>query len=292
MDFEMPRIGSLRDWEVRLLLGPTLIWYVVFLLFPLAIVAYYSFLTYSSFSVVHELTLASWMDTVFTQIVGEVFVRTIFIGVSVTFLTLILGYPVAYYLRFHVDQTRGFIILLALIIPFWTAGVIRVMGWFPILSRTGAINYYLIEAGLISGPLSWLMFSPLSQILGYIQNYIVFMFAPIYVVLFEIDENLLNASATLRADSLATFRHVVWPLSLPGVIIGAIFVFVLSIGNFIVPQFLSGGQSTIPLLIFQEITTGLNYPAASALSIVLLSVEMIAVYLLTRVVDISQIAEG
>jgi len=286
---ELPRLDEL---EVPLLVGPAVLWFVVFLIAPLVIIGYYSFLTYSTFSVVHEFTLDAWRLTVFTPIVFDVFVRTLFIGVFTTLLTLVVGYPVAYYLRFHVSQKVGLIVLLGLVIPFWTAGVIRVMGWYPILSKTGAINFYLQQFGVIPEPLSWLMFSPVSQVAGYLQNYVVFMFAPIYVVLFEIDEGLLDASETLRGTGWATFRNVVWPLSLPGVVIGSIFVFVLSIGNFIVPQFLSGGKSTIPLLIFQQITTGLNYPAAAALSIVLLLVELFAVYLLTRVVDISEIAEG
>jgi ABC-type spermidine/putrescine transport system permease subunit I len=136
---------------------------------------------------------------------------------------------------------------------------------------------------------TWLLFSPFSQVVGYLQNYVVFMAAPIYISLSQIDEDLVDASRTLRGGPLATFRHVIWPLSLPGVVIGSIFVFVLSVGNFTVPQFLSGGESTITTLIYLSVNSGLNYPDAAALSIALLLVIFVIVYGMTRLVDITEI---
>ena len=136
------------------------------------------------------------------------------------------------------------------------------------------------------------MFSPFSQIAGYLAELVVFMASPIFISLAQIDEDLLDASETLRGDPVATFRNVTFPLSMPGVVIGIIFVFVLSIGNFTVPQFLSGGQGTITTLIYLSVNNGLNYPDAAALSITLLVIIFAVVYVLTRFVDISQIAQG
>ena len=117
------------------------------------------------------------------------------------------------------------------------------------------------------------------------------MAAPIYISLSQIDEDLIAASKTLRGGRFATFRHIVWPLSLPGVVIGTIFVFVLSVGNFTVPQFLSGGEATITTLIYLSVNQGLNYPVASALSIALLVAIFVVVYGLTRIVDITEIGQ-
>lgn len=284
--------SELKLGEVQLLTGPTVIWFTAFLILPLLVILYYSFLTYSSFSVIHELTLTAWTDSVFTETVFDVFVRTLVIGVVVTAITLAFGYPLAYFLRFYTSENGGILLLLFLVIPFWTSGVIRTIGWLPILGKTGVINQLLIMSGLLSGPITWLLYSPFSQIVGYLQNYVVFMAAPIYISLSQIDEGLLEASETLRADPLSTFRNVTWPLSLPGVAIGSIFVFVLSIGNFTVPQFLSGGKSTVSTFIYLSVNSGLNYPAASALSITLLTVIFVVVFLLLRVVDISDIAQG
>lgn len=277
--------------EVEVLVGPTVLWFVVFLLMPLGIILIYSFLTYQSFSVLWEFSLDSWAS-VLEPTVYNTFIRTLIIGVGITILCLIVGYPLAYYLRFYTSETGGILLLLFLVIPFWTSALVRTIGWYPILGQTGVINSLLIQLGVINEPLRWLLFSPFSQIVGYVQAYVVFMAAPIFISLAQIDEDLLDASETLRANPIETFRHVTLPLSLPGVTIGAIFVFVLSIGDFMVPQFLSGGESTITTLVYLSVNNGLNYPDAAALSIALLVVIFVVVYGLTRLVDISKIAQA
>lgn len=277
--------------EVAGLVTPTVAWFVVFLLAPLVVILYYSFLTYSSFNVINEFTLNAWLS-VFEPTIYDVFVRSLLIGVAVTAVTLVFGYPLAYYLRFYTTQNGGILLLLFLVIPFWTSAVVRTIGWYPILGRTGIINQLLVQVGLIGGPLDFLLFSPFSQIVGYLAAYVVFMAAPIYISLSQIDEDLLDASETLRGGPIETFRHVTLPLSMPGVAIGVIFVFVLSIGDFTVPQFLSGGKGTITTLIYLAVNNGLNYPNAAALSISLLVIIFAIVYVLTRFVDISKIARS
>jgi ABC-type spermidine/putrescine transport system permease subunit I len=281
--------GWLRDHEVVVLTAPSVLWLLTFLVLPLLVIFTYSFFMYSSFNVIYELTLSAWVKGVFTQTVLDVFNRTLLVGAVVVLLTLLFGYPLAYFLRFHMSQTGGILLLLFLVIPFWTSAVIRTIAWIPILSNSGVINQLLLSVGLIEDPLSSLLFSPFSQLVGYLQNYVVFMAAPIYISLSQIDEDLIDASKTLRGGPLATFRYVVWPLSLPGVVIGSIFAFVLSVGNFTIPQFLSGGEATITMLIYLSVNSGLNYPKAAALSIALLVVIFSVVYGMTRVVDITAI---
>lgn len=271
-----------------LLVGPTLLWFVVFLLGPLAVIVYYSFLTVESFQVVRTITLETWTTNVFTATNLRIFAITFGFGVLVTLLSVIVGYPVAYFLRFHVNPNAAFFLVLVFIIPFWISGIIRGLAWWPILGKQGLVNQLLITGGIVDRPQEWLLFSPFSMLVGFLQNYVVFMFVPIYVALLDVDEDILDASETLRGGPLATFLHVTWPLSLPGVVIGAIFVFVLTIGDFIVPQFLSGGRTTVPGLIFLEINQGLDYPTAGALSIVLLVIILAVVALLLRRVDITE----
>lgn len=288
----VPGDGELSLTEVHLLIGPTVAWFLVFLMIPLGVILYYSFLTYASFSVIHEFSLYAWTETVFSATILETFARTLGVGLIVTAITLAFGYPLAYFLRFYTGETMGIILLLFMVIPFWTSEVIRTLGWLPILGKTGVINQTLMMVGLIDSSIDWLLFSPFSQIVGYLQNYVVFMAAPIYISLSQIDEGLLDASETLRGDHIETFRNVTWPLSLPGVAIGCIFTFVLSIGNFTVPAFLSGGEATISTLIFDSVNRGLNYPDAAAMSIALLVIIFLIVFALIRVVDISEIAQG
>jgi len=141
---------------------------------------------------------------------------------------------------------------------------------------------------VIQEPLGWLLFSPFAMVVGYLANYVVFMYVPIYASLLNVNEELRDASETLRGGPWATFRNVTLPLSMPGIIIGTIFVFVLSLGDFVIPQFLSGGQTTVPGLVYLKVNQGLNYPVAAALSLVLLVVILLVVSLLTRRVDITE----
>jgi putative spermidine/putrescine transport system permease protein len=277
--------------EPYLLSMPTAVWFAVFLIVPLLVVGYYSLLGYSSYNVIFDVSLETWRSTLTDPTVQSTFIRTLGVGVGVTVFTLILGYPIAYYLRFYAGELMGIVLLLFLVVPFWTSGLIRTLGWFPILGQSGAINYLLISFGVIEEPLTWILFSTFSQVLGYLQNYLVFMAAPIYIALSQIDEDLLDASETLRAGPLSTFRNITWPLSLPGVAIGCMFTFVLSIGNLTVPQFLSSGQATATTLIYSRIGT-LNYPVASSLSIILLVVIFTFVFTLLWFVDIREIAQG
>jgi len=264
---------------------------LIFLGAPVLVIFTFSFLSYSNFNVVYEFTVESWTSTLLSETVLSTFTRTIGIALFITAITLVLAYPIAYFLRFYVGDIMGIILLLFLVIPFWTSELIRTLGWFPILGRNGLINWVLLGFGITEGPVRWLLFSLFSQTLGYLQNFLVFMAAPIYISLSQIDEDLLDASETLRGGPISTFRRVTLPLSLPGVAIGCIFTFVLAIGNFTVPQFLSGGDRTITMLIYEEVTRGLHYPNASAMSVALLLVIFTFVYALLRVVDVTDIAQ-
>ncbi|RXK47925.1 ABC transporter permease [Halorientalis pallida] len=278
--------------EIHALTGPTVLWFLVFLLVPLSVVFVYSFLSYESFSVVWEFTLDPYTETVLSDTIISATVLTVGIGLVVTVITLLFGYPIAYFLRFSLSEKAGILLLLFLVIPFWTSGVVRTLGWLPILGQTGVINKVLLWIGVIDQPLEVLLYSPLAMAIGYLQNYVVFMASPIYISLSQIDEDLLDASETLRGNPVETFRHVTLPLSLPGVAIGCMFTFVLTIGNFSVPNFLSGGQGTITTLIYSSVNRGLRYPDAAAMSIMLLLLIFIFVYALLRTVDITKIAQG
>lgn len=288
----LPGDRDLSLSEIHLLTGPTVSWFAIFLLVPLLVVLVYSFLSYQSFAVVWEFSLGSYTETVLSGTILWTTARTIAIAIVVTAITLVFGYPLAYFLRFYLSENGGILLLLFLVIPFWTSGIVRTLGWLPILGQTGVINKSLIAIGLLDQPLSWLLFSPVSVALGYLQNYVVFMAAPIYISLSQIDEDLLDASETLRGNHIETFRRVTLPLSLPGVAIGCMFTFVLTVGNFSVPSFLSGGQGTITTLIYDSVNRGLRYPDAAAMSIMLLVIIFAFVYALLRKVDITEIAQG
>lgn len=270
------------------LIAPMVIWFTLFLVVPLLLIFYYSFLTVENFQIVQQISLETWTTNVFTATNAQIFMITFLFGLLVTGLAILFGYPVAYYLRFHLRPNIAFMLVLISIIPFWISGVIRALAWYPILQRGGIVNQFLLGTGLVQEPLSWLLFSRFAMTVGFLANYVVFMYVPIYAALLNVDEDLTDASETLRGSPWATFWNVTLPLSLPGVIIGTIFVFVLTLGDFVIPQFLSGGQTTVPGLVYLKVNQGLNYPTAAALSIVLLVIILSVVGLLTRRVDITE----
>lgn len=283
------RFSSFKENKLQFaLVAPMVLWFVLFLLIPLLLIFYYSFLTVENFQIIHDVSLVTWATNVFTPTNARIFVVTFLFGLLVTGLTIALGYPVAYYLRFHVRPNIAFMVVLVSIIPFWISGIIRALAWYPILQRGGLVNQLLIGVGAIQEPLGWLLFSRFAMVVGFVANYVVFMYVPIYAALLNVDGDLKDASGTLRGSPLATFRNVTLPLSLPGVVIGTIFVFVLTLGDFVIPQFLSGGQTTVPGLVYLKVNQGLNYPTAAALSIVLLALILAIVGLLTRRIDITE----
>lgn len=277
--------------QTQLLLAPAVLWFTIFLILPLLVLVVYSFLTYENFGVLYEFSLNAWKNQVFTPTTMSVLGTTLAVAFLTTLITLLIGFPVAYYMRFHMTQLGGTFLLLFLVIVFWTAEVIRMIGWYPILGNGGVINILALRSGLVETQISWLLFSEFSKLLGYVQNYVLFMAAPIYIALFRVEEDLLDASETLRGEPFETFRYVVWPQSLPGIVIGFIFVFVMTIGDFVIPAFLGPGGSSMTGLIYGEVASNLNYPSASAMSVLLLIIIFSVIFVATRRVDITDLYE-
>jgi len=273
----------------RVVLALTVGLFLSFLIIPMVIIIIYSFLQYESFNVIFEFSLSAWQETLLNPKTYELYFRSLLMAALVTILSLFFGYPLAYYLRFYLDPKTGIFVLLFLVIPFWTADILRVIAWVPVLSRQGIINSVLVSSGVIDGPLDWLLFSPIAQLFAYLQSYVVFMAAPIYISLSQIDEDLLAASATLSATKYETLRYVTLPLSKAGISIGSIFVFTLTIGNLNIATELSGGTQNVTMKIVSFINTGLFYPKASAIAIPLLIIIVLSVYVLLNFVDITKV---
>jgi len=279
------------QFDERFLVAPAVLWYVVFLVLPLLLIITFSFFTHDNFQVTYTLSLDAWNEVIFGSNTLNIILDSLILAFISTVAIAILAFPAAYYMRFYMSETASLFLLLFLVIVFWTAEVIRMIGFYPILGSNGVVNYVLLNLNIVDEPVSWLLFSSISKIFGYINNYILFMIAPIFISMARIDRNLLNASETLRANPLETFRYVVWPRSLPGTVIGFIFVFVLTVGNLTVPTVLGSGNSTATSLIYSRVTTTLNFPVASAITAVLLLAMFALLFALIKLVDITQIYE-
>lgn len=223
------------------LIAPGAVWMTLFLAVPILMIVYVSFWTQTTFKIEPILTLASWKQFFASETyIGSLF-TTIRLWLIVLAATFVLGYPTALFVGLFVkSKTISTVLLVICVIPFWTSFLIRVLAWRPMLGKEGAINILLQKAGLISAPIEALLFSELSVVIGMTQIYVVFMVGPIAFMLSRIDRNIIEAARDLGASFWRIFFKIILPLSLPGVIVGAIFVSVMVLGEFATTAALSG----------------------------------------------------
>jgi putrescine transport system permease protein len=197
-------------------------------------------------------------------------------------LALLVGYPMAYYIARSEDPKRSLLLMLV-ILPFWTSFLLRVYAWQGFLRSNGVINNLLLRLGAIDQPLVMLQ-TDFAVYLGIVYTYLPFMILPLYANLVKLDESLLEASFDLGGRPLATFFHVTLPLSMPGVIAGFMLVFVPAIGEFVIPELL-GGPDTLMIgrVLWNEFFSNRDWPVASAVAIAMLVVLVEPIMLLRSV---------
>jgi len=237
-----------------LLLVPSLIVLVIFFLFPLLIMFYYSFLqrgVYGGFEPIENLKeyiiSFRWLKNyarAFDELYIPIYIRSLYIATLTTLICLFLGFPVAYYIAFFVKPERKILYLFFIIVPLWTSFLIRTYAWILILRDEGLLNLFLMKIGLIEKPLP-LLYNEFSVLLGLVYGELPFMILPIYASLEKIDITLIEASKDLGADEISTLKRVILPLTLPGIIVGVVIVFIPTLGSFIVSDLLGGAKSML-----------------------------------------------
>lgn len=198
----------------------------------------------------------------------EIFGRTIVLSVKTTLVTLLLGYPTAYFIARTKSKIKG-VLIVATIFPFLVSAVIRAYGWMVILGNSGLLNQFFMNFGIIEEPLD-LMYTETSVMIGMIQLLLPYMILAITSVIQSIDKNVENAARSLGANPVQTFFKVTLPLSAPGVISGCILVFTMGMTSYITPQLLGGAQYlTMTTLIYNQIKTTYNLEFANAICYIL-----------------------
>jgi spermidine/putrescine transport system permease protein len=247
---------------------PPLLWVTVFLLVPYAILFCYSFWSVSSLQViVHNWGLQNYAELARNPLYLSVLFRSMRIAGAVTLLALLLGYPLAYYLSFHAAKRKELLYQLV-IIPLWASYLVRGYAWKTILGSDGVLNGLLQYLHITQHPVEFFLYSPFAVILTLTHIYTPFTFLPIYASLEHIPRNLVEASHDLGAFPWATFRRVILPLSIPGVLAGATFAFVLTLGDFLAPL-LVGGSSGIMIsnIVVSLFGAAYNWPLGAAISL-------------------------
>lgn len=250
---------------------PPLAWVAVFLLLPYALLFCYSFWSVSaSQAIVHSWTLDNYRELLRVDVYWQTLFRSMWIAARVTLFSLLLGYPLAYYLSFHAGRRKDLLYQMV-IIPLWVSYLVRAYAWKTILGSDGVLNTLLQYLHVTRHPLEFLLYSPFAVVLTLTHIYTPFTILPIYASLEHIPRSLVEASHDLGASPLQTFRRVILPLSIPGVLAGATFAFVLSLGDFLAPLLL-GGPSGIMIsnIVVSLFGAAYNWPLGAAISLCLL----------------------
>jgi spermidine/putrescine transport system permease protein len=255
----------------------------VFFFVPLTLMIVISFWRVDNYHLVPALTLDNYREAVTAPLNVQVLVRTIAVSIVVTGVAAVIGYPAAFFLARRVKRFRQVLIVLA-VLPLWTSYLIRSFAWIPILSRNGVINQTLIGLGIVDQPVTWLLYSRFAVVVALVGVYLPYMILPCYAVLERLDHRLFEAASDLGASGWQTFRHVLLPLSAPGLAVGGLFVFILAMGSYVTPALLGGTEGT---LIGQRIAVQFldlaNQPLGSAMSaVIMLIVVVLATIVLRR----------
>ena len=217
-----------------------------------------------------ELDFANYALVLTDAFYIESYLQSLWIAAVSTALLLLVGYPIAYAIARASANWRPLLVLLV-ILPFWTSFLIRVYAWIGILSREGYLNQALMGLGLIAEPLEILATNK-AVYLGIVYTYLPFMVLPLYAVLEKLDETLLEAAADLGATPIRAFWQVTFPLSLPGVVAGSLLCFIPAVGEFVIPDLLGGSETLmIGKTLWTEFTVNRSWTVSSAVAVLLLA---------------------
>ena len=269
------------------LITPGALWMLLFLVAPILMMVYVSFWTQTTFSIEPTLTTQSWENFFSSETYVGALWTTLRIWLIVLAATLVVGYPTALFVGLFVkNKTLSTVLLVLCVIPFWTSFLIRVLAWRPMLGKEGAINILLQALHITSTPIEALLFSELSVVIGMTQIYCVFMVGPIAFMLGRIDPNVIEAARDLGASFWRIFRTVILPLSMPGVVVGAIFVSVMVLGEFATAAALSGRKTNLLGNIIVIQVGSLKWAFAAVAGVVLTALMGLVVAGLLRIVDL------
>ncbi len=262
--------------------APPLLWVGLFLLLPYALMFAHSFWLVRDGIIVHQWNPQNYAKLFHNPVYAEVLFRTARIAASVTFLSLLLGYPLAYYMSFHAGLRKDLLYQLV-IVPLWISYLVRGYAWKTILGSDGVLNGFLQYLHITKEPVSFFLYSPFAVILTLTHIYTPFVFLPLYASLEHIPRNLIEASQDLGASPRITFSRVILPLSLPGLLAGATFAFVLTLGDFLGPMLVGGPSSIMIANIVQSLFgTAYDWPLGAAIAVCILFLTVALLFLTER----------
>ena len=255
---------SLRGYS---LLSPTLLAMLVGLAMPLIVLLTLSFWIQEYLDFIRTFSLKNYLDFFQKPIYTKILFKSIRMSGMVTIVTVLLAYPMAYYIAFRVKHNK-LIWLILITVPFWTSYLLRVFAWKIMLGYNGVINSGLKTLGILSEPLEFLLYNPTAVVITLAHAWAAFAILPIYVSLEKIDRSLLEASRDLGENTFMTFLRVTLPLSLPGVIAASLLVFIPTVGDYVTPSLVGGPRGIMIGNIIQSMFgKAQNWPLGAAISV-------------------------
>jgi spermidine/putrescine transport system permease protein len=260
-----------------LALSPLLAWLFLFVVAPTIMLVVVSFADRDSLGrIVFDFSLQNYARA-FDWVWMKILLESLWYALLTTLFCLTIGYPVAYCIGRSPEKWRK-ILLVLVMVPFWTNFLIRTYAWIAILSKEGLLNSLLVSAGIFSEPVAFL-YTPFAIVLGLVYNFLPFMILPIFTSVEKLDNSLIDAAHDLGAGPLRAFFKVILPLTLPGIQAGVMMVFVPSIAMFAITTLMGGGTNpTVGEVIFKQFTSGRNQPFGAALGTILLVIFLAALW--------------
>jgi spermidine/putrescine transport system permease protein len=253
-------------------------------LLPLIYILIYSFWTIDpvTWVMAKDFSLKNYLEFFTSSVYVRVILNSFKIAGWATFLSLLIGYPLSYWIVFHVPTRFQTPCILLVVIPFWTSYLIRTYAWIGVLQNKGFLDSVLIGIGFLKTPLG-LLYSPTAVIIGFVHVFLPLMVLPIYASIKNIDPNFLEAARDLGATGFRAFLRVTLPLSIVGVLTGILLFFIPTFGSFVTPLILGNIRSImIGNVIADQFGEALNWPLGSALSIIVVIIVVTALYVFNR----------
>jgi spermidine/putrescine transport system permease protein len=271
---------------------PGLLILLIFLVIPLIFLIVLSFESASFGGAQSNWTIANYARLVSRPVYVDLIIKTTRIAFSVTALTLLVAFPMAYWISSK-PQHRRAQLLFWILVPFWISYVVRTYAWIPLLGNNGVINFTLMHFGIISEPLDVLLFNQITVHIGLLYVYLPYAIIPITLSLERIDSTLLDAAADCGAPPIQQLLRITVPLALPGILAAAIIVFIVCMGAYVTPTLL-GGTTGIMIgnVIPDMFGVGLNWPLGAAVSVVLMAIIMAWIWLVGSRVGLRRIFIG
>jgi spermidine/putrescine transport system permease protein len=258
------------------LLAPAILWVLAFFILPFAGMVILSFARMEGRVVDHGVYLDNYARFWNDPAIFKGLIVSLEITGVVTIISILLAYPLAWIIAMRVPLRWQRLALLLAVLPFWTSYVVRSYSWLLVLGKNGVLNKALMGAGIIAEPLE-IAATRTATVIGFVHFFVMLLTLTIYANLRQLPPNYARAAADLGAGPFQTFRHIILPLTLPGIVTGAFLTFVLCIGDYITPKILGGGNElTLPEIIMLQMGRQGDFPMASALSVILMVVVTLA----------------